>query len=131
MNNDHINTIGRIAAKSLINQRPKHTKAKGKVKHPGGIYSLVASASQRENDARIGVIDDFVKAARAQSRGARTSALREFIVDAIHSAIIKRASEVEARRHALDELKRQHAHLIEERELREVGDYPRTEDETA
>jgi hypothetical protein len=135
MNTDHITSIGRIAAKSLVNARPKHAKAKGKAKHPGGIYSLVASASQRENDPRINVIDDFIKAARSQSRGVRSSALREFIVEAIHSAIVKRAEEVEKRagdlsapRHVIEALL---ASMKPGDTLLPFDDYPRTEDEIA
>ena len=93
MNNDHIikEDIAALAAKSLVHSRPKHTKAKAKGKHPGCIYAIVASESQYAADERVRIIDDFVKATRRYNKGTRTSTLREFILNAVHDAIVKQA----------------------------------------
>lgn len=53
------------------------------------IYALVASGQQMSDDPRLEVIDHFVKALRKHRKGA----VREFIVDALHKAIVAKAEQ--------------------------------------
>lgn len=114
MNNDHIHTenLAVLAAKSLVRARPKKSKDKTKGKHPGCIYAIVASKAQYLTDERVRVIDDFVKETRRLNKGSRVSTLREFILSAIHDAILKQADKAQRDQRILKH--------IEERENREV-----------
>ena len=113
MNNEHTHTenLAVLAAKSLSRARPKQAK-KTKGKHPGCIYAIVASASQYRADERVRIIDDFVKETRRINKGSRVSTLREFILEAIHEAILKQADKAKRNQRVLQQ--------IEDRETREA-----------
>lgn len=109
MNNQHVtNSLGRIAANSLITKRPKGTKHT-KDNKPEIVYAFTATNAQRKQDARIEVIEEFIKTIRSHHKGTRTSTIREFVLEAIHSAIVKQAGEVAARAEVIKELERQNS----------------------
>lgn len=105
MNTDHMfyDDIAALAAQSLVRARPKKAK-KAKGKHPGCIYAIVASRSQYEADERVRLIDDFVKETRRLNKGSRVSTLREFVLDAIHDAIIKQADKAKRDEQVIEQI---------------------------
>ena len=121
MNNEHTHNpqtnVALLAANSLvINRKRTQTKRpKGNKPYSGrSIYNLTATPLQLDTDPRLEVIRDFLDIVRNKYKGSRTPFAREFIVNAIHDAIVRQAK--------IGSLNQAVIKNIEERCLRDVGD---------
>lgn len=84
----HINPVAASAVSTFEADGPPKPKKKFSFSIRT-IYALVASGHQFADDPRLEVIDHFVKALRKHRKGA----VREFIVDALHKAIVSKAEQ--------------------------------------
>lgn len=91
---NHIHPHAAAAVSTFEADAPKTKRKKGKFRANGlrTIYALVATSNQVYEDSRLEAIEDFVKLLRKRRRGA----VRSFVIDALYTAIEKRAEQAAA-----------------------------------
>lgn len=91
----NINPVAASAVSTFAADGPRKPKQKFAF-NIRAIYSLVASHQQMLEDPRLEVIDHFVKALRKHKKGA----VRSFVIEALHDAIVAKAEEAKAKSEA-------------------------------